>query len=338
MKATWMYDSDNAVLRLELYELYKARCYRCYVPQKYSDIEIDHIVPKSFSDEKFAEIRDKFSLEPHFTRHDPSNLAPICDPCNRRKKNSGFRPVPFEMDRLVDAEKVRSKLIEGVEKFHESGQLAKAMVKVTTSDLRETTDAEAVTKHAPALIQRLALFDESLLRYELTRHATVKLGNDTMHLRAHLSQRQKITVGVLEELFGTNLWAIVEDDLSRIVAEIQERLDDSTVAHLEKNPFFSGDPGHHETAHLGLEVEDVKLARTATGVAVILDASIEVQQTRLVPLSNEDEGEPFVNQGDAYGNVTVRKVVARESFDAGDITVMPYDFIQWREVNFDQYA
>ncbi|WP_181035100.1 HNH endonuclease [Arthrobacter sp. B0490] len=338
MKATWTYTNDNAVLRLELYELYKTRCYRCYTPQKYTDIEIDHIVPQSFDDDYFDEIRTKFSLSSHFNRHDPSNLAPICDPCNKRKNNKGFRPIPFEMDRLVEAESFRTKVIEGVQKFHKSGHLAKGLVEVTISDLRDPKDAEAVMKHAPALIQRLALLDKSLLEYEITDHHIIEIGGDTMHLRAHLSQKQKIAVGVLEVLFGTSLWTVSEHDLVRTVGEIQKRLDDEAITELEKHPYFTGDPGPRHTAHLGLEVEDVRLLRTVTGVSVVIDASIEIQQTRSVPLVNEDGDGFFSNQGDAYGFVAVQKTVSRPSFDNGEIRTTEYETVEWKELNFDQYA
>jgi 5-methylcytosine-specific restriction endonuclease McrA len=81
---------DNLLLRFVLYEQWRQRCYSCDEPQPFAAIDIDHILPRSLSDEDLAHEKRQHGLPADFDLNRPANLAPICKRCNRAKSNRRY--------------------------------------------------------------------------------------------------------------------------------------------------------------------------------------------------------------------------------------------------------
>lgn len=149
---------DNRILRLVLHLAWKTICYRCNTPKDFTDIQIDHILPSSWSDEKRADHLARLLIDCDPTKFDvngPENLAPICGRCNNGKRDRDLPAVYSEF--LEEAAKKRAKVIDDVVNFPASSNLAKTLSELIEADLQTPKARKVVTDYAGALVQKIAL-------------------------------------------------------------------------------------------------------------------------------------------------------------------------------------
>lgn len=337
MTEKWEYGGDNLVLRSVLYGLYSQRCYRCREPKNFVDIEIDHIVPKNTNEDEFARIRGEYGLVEEFGRHDPSNLAPICPPCNKLKSGRSFNGSHHESDLLHSAGDRRHKVIAEVEKFGSVDSLARALVKATVSDPSDAKTKETLVMYAPAFVQKIASVDEGLVRVIKVGHQEAAIGGNVIQLRFALPQDHRVLVEVLANTFGVSLWDAMAKNLGQLVEQIMSELDTYVLGELEKqDPYFPEQPGPAHVAHIGLEVNAVTLNRTDKGLVVSLNAGLDIQQLRSIPYQQDDG--LWGQRGDAYGYVRLTRQLVQASFRSNDgYELRDYEVVSG-DFHISQYA
>lgn len=80
---------DKPEVKYALWQAYQRRCAICYNDLfNYSDLEIDHIIPKSTQkDEKeFEEVKRRYELPSNFNIDGLENLRPAHHFCNNKKE------------------------------------------------------------------------------------------------------------------------------------------------------------------------------------------------------------------------------------------------------------
>jgi hypothetical protein len=83
-------ESDE-LIRLALFKAWHERCVWCRIPLYFSEMEIDHVIPKSLDGENVRRLITAHGLSCDFDLHSLENLAASCGPCNGGK---GRKPPP----------------------------------------------------------------------------------------------------------------------------------------------------------------------------------------------------------------------------------------------------
>jgi 5-methylcytosine-specific restriction endonuclease McrA len=114
--ATRYRDGDNSVLRSVLYDVWNCKCYWCGRPKDYTDVQIDHIIPRGTNRRRLQQLIYDYGLPDTFDLHDVRNLAPICSLCNGPSGKGDKEPprVPVVLDKLRRAEILRPEVIDEV--------------------------------------------------------------------------------------------------------------------------------------------------------------------------------------------------------------------------------
>ncbi|WP_203813561.1 HNH endonuclease, partial [Paractinoplanes tereljensis] len=133
---------DNAVLRSALIEQWNARCYWCEQPTRFTDTQIDHIIPHTVTPDELRDLIQWHGLPAEFDVHAPANLAPICSTCNRKKSDRKLR-APAVTTQLDQAREKQQRLIAYV---RAAARSRKGWSDAVIADLQLTTDAEALAR------------------------------------------------------------------------------------------------------------------------------------------------------------------------------------------------
>lgn len=331
----WEYSGgDNAVLKLILLELWNSKCYRCDEPKAYTDVQIDHIIPKSTSTARLLEIQQKLGLAPDFHIHDPRNLGPICARCNgkRGKSDRDYSDVPRTMDVLHRAESLRPKVIELVDNFSKSGDVAKALLKANASNLKDDKVRGAFERHAPALVQKLALLDEGKVEFQTVRTRDVEIESDVIELRSSLSTRGRTSLAVLEEICGGDFWDLTQEGLAELLGELMAELRHK-FEDLEED--LRTEVGSQDISFAELSISSLDAKRTADSVNFRFAGTLELQTTCSI-LRESWDGALEALQGDAYLYLRVERSAAWYlSSIAEGVQAENYKIVEWLEEELD---
>ena len=131
-RLAWWHGSEKSdkVTRLAMLEAWGEECVWCRRPIYYSDMEVEHLIPKSLDGQDITHLLDGHGLAKDFDLFSLENLAPSCGRCNDRK---GFRPAPdapFVTILLGTARERAPKIAEAVEKLRGKKKLERALVLV----------------------------------------------------------------------------------------------------------------------------------------------------------------------------------------------------------------
>lgn len=70
----------------------------------------------------------------------------------------------------------------------------------------------AFERHAPALVQKLALLDEDKVEFQTVRTRDIEIEDDVIELRSFLSTRGRTALTVLEEICGADFGTFQKRD------------------------------------------------------------------------------------------------------------------------------
>lgn len=116
------------------------RCWLCYEPIiRFSDYEVDHVIPQSLSAERLVAVRGEFGLPDCFGLGGHENLLPAHGACNRLKRDHVFRPTPLIQFWLEKAHQKSGAVRKQEESFNDSASLQKLFRKM----LKESEKLEA---------------------------------------------------------------------------------------------------------------------------------------------------------------------------------------------------
>ncbi len=146
---------DNGLLRLCLYDAWGGRCYWCKEPARYSEIEIDHVIPKDLVGTELADALTDLGFPSDYHVHDPGNLAPIHGRCNSEKAAAWFGRAPRYLRTLELTARTRADVIRLVRAFQRSRNLAEASLSVLMADLNDPDERVALEALVDSVNRRL---------------------------------------------------------------------------------------------------------------------------------------------------------------------------------------
>ncbi len=314
-------------MRLALYEVWKSKCSWCDEPVDFNGLQIDHILPRTASTTRLAELVSQLSGRPRgdYDVHDPYNLAPICSTCNRRKKDLDLTSVPLVVTILDRAYTLRAIVIEKVEAFPTSGNVAKGLVTAIEADIDNPAARAALDEHAPRLIQKVALMDPSMAdSYLITRRVRLEDPDrqSPSHVRLTLDSGGRNAISFLEHVCGGSLERLLVNPL----LSLEEQLIEANQTQLEQIDIPGGVPtAGTPTATIDVVIDTVRLVRQGTTFEFAFwgrfDADLDAPV--IVPTDDgsgtvEEQGYDLVNGTFSFG---VWWAVTDDVFETGDCLV-----------------
>jgi 5-methylcytosine-specific restriction endonuclease McrA len=100
----------NKLQRLALFKAWNEECAWCRLPIFFSEMEVEHIIPKSLKDEDRAYALDLHGLHADYDLDAVENLVPSCGPCNRGK-GKRIAPTTPALSLLLETAQERADLI-----------------------------------------------------------------------------------------------------------------------------------------------------------------------------------------------------------------------------------
>lgn len=239
----------NPVLRLALHTLWGQKCYWCNAPKDYNDTQIDHIIPRSQCATDRAALLHACRLPADFDVDDPRNLAPICAPCNGSagKGAADLSDTPMLLRKLRQADALRPKVIQMVTEFGNSRRTAESLLRAIETDLNDPRARAAFTAHAPGVVQKLAMLDESLADYHTSRIVEFALGlSEPLEVELLLNARGRTTLTIVEDVYGRPVIEVLGEGLPTLIelaqARAQAEFNDESA---EGGPMYAGPPTTH---------------------------------------------------------------------------------------------
>lgn len=316
-------NGDNSRLRSVLYDLWKCKCYCCKRPKDYNDIQIDHIIPRTVTDERLQQLATQLGLPAEFDVHDPRNLAPICSSCNgpEGKGDEDLSDAPVMLIRLRRAEKLRSTVIKKVQTFASSGETATALILAKEADLSNPATRQAFEAHAPAVVQKLALLDEAKVEFVSFRTVEVQVDEDHYHanLQVGISLRAKArrAATILEDVCG----GVIEDMVQEPVLDLFQQIHDRVQSNFESiydqvEPISAGPPVDD---FMGIDVDSIDFERNGSFFEFTFGGDFEASLSASLSQYSWDGSELEDLQGDAFVTGRYSFVASWDSSEGGEL-------------------
>ncbi|WP_426503086.1 HNH endonuclease [Dactylosporangium sp. McL0621] len=265
---------DDAVLRDVLHQAWRGRCHVCKRPKLFEDIEIDHLIPRSLPRTKLAELLHRLGRPVGFDVDQPANLAPICGSCNGDKGDQ-ILPDLMLVIRLTRAERLEPRVIAAVERYATISKIGRNLRVAAAADLTDPAAAAAFEHHAPAIVQKLALHDETKADFEVARVVELDLGFDGVTVDLVLNARGRAAVAVLEDLIGTTLPETLEDATADLTRQISHRAADMLAGDVEDEIEEPIAVEVGECQWLRVVADDVDFGRDDDGAYVSFEGTFE---------------------------------------------------------------
>lgn len=293
-------DKDNSVLSSALFDAYKGKCWWCDRPILFPDAEIDHILPKTASPSRVAELTKELGLDSDFDVHDPRNLGPICPRCNKEKASTDFTKVPRILSRLRKAERLRPRVIRLVRTFHDTKALAAALLRAKAADLSDADARRTLDEHAPGFIQAMANagVDMDYSDYDLL---DVDRGQDgPIEVEVTLGAASRRALAVFQDACGGDLATVLTEPMAGVEASLLK--DMFSVFESKHVPGGSAYPGSVETGWLDVAVRSISLHRSGTYLEFTFDGTFQGQFSVTLLHDSADPGTLEEGAGEAFAD------------------------------------
>ncbi|GLZ01718.1 HNH endonuclease signature motif containing protein [Actinoplanes sp. NBRC 103695] len=246
--------TNNAVILMIMRPLWNYRCYWCNEPAEFRQMAVDHIIPRAATSARLTELKTRFGLPADFGVHRPGNLAPICTPCNTRKRNSDYGNLPALLDHLKHAAVVAPKVVRKVQWFAALNELRPALLKLLNADLDDPEIRTAMQFWVPDLLHTAASLDPDAIGDEVARNVEVDLGLGFKPVTLSFAWRAIAAIDLLEEAAGTAAGQTLKPAVDQLVALMRRAVQDG----------MEGEFGPHGPISVGPpEANDVTLTLTA---------------------------------------------------------------------------
>lgn len=212
---------SNRILRLALLKVWE-RCHWCSEPRQYSEVEIDHLIPRAGSPKERDLLIEELVGPAYVEGYNldaPRNLAPICKVrCNREKSNN-----IYEGTRLLETLRRAAKEVPNVEQFVRrywaAGKFADALATAVEGDLADDRNLDALTDFAPLLDARIRLID-----FTTNEEVVDPMADDPRAVTLKLDRKGRQVRDVLEVLTGRDFDEAILEPIRTVRHEITERL------------------------------------------------------------------------------------------------------------------
>ena len=112
-----MVNTSSWSVRCAVWETHGRRCWLCNEPVELRNLALDHVIPKSLTDEKRQTVFQDLGLPDDFDIDGFKNLLPSHQSCNRLKATQVFDPVPLFLATLKRLNKLAGKVAEREAKY-----------------------------------------------------------------------------------------------------------------------------------------------------------------------------------------------------------------------------
>ncbi|MGA4684848.1 HNH endonuclease [Micromonospora sp. AB353] len=249
--------ADDRLLRLALLEEWGWRCYWRGELLTFSTAQIDHIIPRSVTSARLAELIVLHHLPADFDLHAPANLGPICASCNNEKRDGDYLEAPVVHAKLVDAQQRAPKVVRRVQDHKTTVTIGSGLIDAATADLTGPQARQEFLEHAPAIVQTLALLDENRVDYWTPRYFDHHLGGGAfMPVALALDTSGRTAQAIIETLFGCSLPDALADGLRQLTSDVETAVEET----IEKYRGETGDIGPVTTdlVHTSLDFSDLR--------------------------------------------------------------------------------
>ncbi|MEV0663587.1 hypothetical protein ACIBI3_29665 [Actinomadura luteofluorescens] len=319
------------MLRLVLYNLWSSRCYWCHRPKDFNDIQIDHILPRDLATKDREDLIANYGLPEDFDFDDSRNLAPICSACNgtRGKGKNEYGDKPVYMEQLRRAGEFRSTVIEQVLSFGNSKRVAEYLLRVSKTDLSDPKARQAFERHAPAIVQKLALLDEARVDYVSFRTKTVTVNGENLEVGFSLDNRGRTAVAILESVCECAVTTVLEERVVELVSIIRRK----TQTEFEdiEGPAGPTSSGAPESLFMRIDIDSVNYERWTRFMEFTFSGAFEASLSASLVQDNWDGIGLNEIQGDAQVSGTFSFAVTWDfSAEPGDVEVSECAIDKWK--------
>jgi hypothetical protein len=223
---------DDVVLRLALFELWKSQCHMCEQPKLFADTEIDHIIPRTILATRLPDLILQHGLAADFHVDRPANLALICRSCNRNKSDRVLLGARSMTNLLETARRHAAEVDRRVREHATVNALTRGLIGAATADTRDPQTRRSYLRHAPAIVQTLALIDEDAVDFRVTRDFEVDIGGyHFMPVTLTLDARGRTAQSIIEDIGGCPLLDALRDSLTHLSAQARDSGEASIYRH-----------------------------------------------------------------------------------------------------------
>ncbi|WP_410875097.1 HNH endonuclease [Nocardia sp. A7] len=221
---------------MAIYEAWGSKCYLCTQPKDYNDIEVDHILPKTASLEQLNELATQLASPEgaSYDVHDPYNLAPICGPCNTRKRDIDLTRTGIFATYLHLAQERRARIVRSVESFATAGKVSRSLLVALEANIRDPAARKALDRHGPSLIQKLALMDPAAAEgYVIHRELAFEYREICCRVHILLDNVARRAIQVLEDVAGARLDLVLDDPMRDLEDQLVEQMMETLHEYME---------------------------------------------------------------------------------------------------------
>ncbi|GAA0895987.1 hypothetical protein GCM10009558_083270 [Virgisporangium aurantiacum] len=275
------------MLRDVLHRLWKSKCHSCDQPKDYTDIQIDHLIPKKISAQQRRNLLRILHLPVDFDLDRPANLAPICGRCNRKKSNKTVPAATTILAMTLDnAIQLEPRVITEVTGIASSSQVGSWLRRANQANLDIPRVRNAFLQEAPAVVQKLALLDPSQADFVTIRSVDLDLGPLQVLVQLSLDVRGRTAITVIEEIFDRQITDVIEAGVDALVSEIAAAAQSSVEAMDDPlGPLSAGPP---ECDQLSLTIDEVDFARDGAELTFTLEGAFVGELSGSVVRSSSD--------------------------------------------------
>ncbi|WP_156251502.1 HNH endonuclease [Pseudactinotalea terrae] len=297
---------DPEVLRSVLYDLWNGRCYWCHRSKDFTDIQTDHIIPKSLRGHNLTNALDRVGRPHSFDRDAPENLAPICGFCNGRgeKGDNDMTHLPTCGRALDKARERAPEVVERVRAFRSQKELAKAFVGLKSADLDDAKIRTAFEQNMPAVLRRLSargLDDFPLFRVLSIGNRHGELFSVPLELEGESKRAVTLLEGLIYPDYG--LADVLDGPLLGLWEQVHTHAHSSFEAFDEDGlgPCNSGPP---EASYFRAELQRVSSAKFGNGsIEFTLEGEFEAHLSAGIVRDDPSGWETSTVEGQADGTV-----------------------------------
>ncbi|MCP3785279.1 HNH endonuclease [Micromonospora sp. A3M-1-15] len=265
-------NADNTVLRDVLHRLWDYRCYACGTPKDFTDAQIDHLIARNLTPANRATVLHGYGLPPKFDLDRPANLAPICGDCNRKKSNHHAPTITLILGmHLGKARKLEPRVDAAVRGFAAGNRIGSYLRRVNADSLHDSPARTAFLRHAPAIVQKLALTDPASVDFFTADRLHVDLEYLAVPVALTLNQRGRTAMTVLAEIIGCPLVDALRSGVHTLVGAVAEQARGSIEGvNLPNGPVNAEEP---QCDDLDLTIDEVDFSRANDELTITFDGA-----------------------------------------------------------------
>lgn len=132
--------------------------------------------------------------------------------------------TPLLLSKLRRARTLRPRVIQMVTEFGNSSRTAENLLRAIETDLNDPSARRAFEAHAPAIVQKLAMIDETKADHQSVRTVELEIdGSEPLTVELVLNARGRTTLTIIEDLYGCLLVDALDEGIRALVQQAERR-------------------------------------------------------------------------------------------------------------------